>query len=83
MTNDLFKRQLASYAAVHRDRRNKATHFIGIPVIVFSLLLVLTLWRLQLGGREVSGAARCSWSPKPWSLWGSAVILPILCSTVT
>ena len=56
MTNDLFKRQLASYAAVHRDRRNKATHFIGIPVIVFSLLLVLTLWRLQLGGREVSGA---------------------------
>jgi len=56
MTNDLFKRQLASYASVHRDRRNKATHFIGIPVIVFSLLLVLTLWRLQLGDREVSGA---------------------------
>jgi uncharacterized membrane protein YGL010W len=56
MTNDLFKRQLASYAAVHRDRRNKATHFIGIPVIVFSLLLVLTLWRLQLGGGDVSGA---------------------------
>ena len=56
MTNDLFKRQLASYASVHRDRRNKATHFIGIPIIVFSLLLVLTLWRLQLGGREVSGA---------------------------
>jgi uncharacterized membrane protein YGL010W len=56
MTNDLFKRQLASYASVHRDRRNKATHFIGIPVIVFSLLLISTLWRLQLGDREVSGA---------------------------
>jgi uncharacterized membrane protein YGL010W len=56
MANDLFKRQLASYASVHRDRRNKATHFIGIPVIVFSLLLVLTLWRPELGGREVSGA---------------------------
>jgi uncharacterized membrane protein YGL010W len=56
MTTDLFKRQLASYAAVHHDRRNKATHFVGIPVIVFSLLLVLTLWRLQLGGRELSGA---------------------------
>jgi len=56
MTNDFFKRQLASYAAVHRDRRNKVTHFIGVPVIVFSLLLVLTLWPLQLGGREVSGA---------------------------
>ena len=56
MTNDLFKRQLASYASVHRDRRNKATHFVGIPVIVFYLLLLLTLWRLQLGDREVSGA---------------------------
>jgi uncharacterized membrane protein YGL010W len=56
MTSDLFKRQLASYASVHRDRRNKATHFVGIPVIVFSLLLVLTLWRLQLGDREASGA---------------------------
>ena len=39
MANDLFNRQLASYASVHRDPRNKATHFIGIPVIVFSLLL--------------------------------------------
>jgi uncharacterized membrane protein YGL010W len=56
MTNDLFKRQLASYASVHRDWRNKATHFIGVPVIVFSMLLVLTLWRPELGGREMSGA---------------------------
>jgi len=56
MTNDFFKRQLASYAAVHRDPRNKATHFVGIPVIVFSLLLVLCLWHPQLGGHEVSGA---------------------------
>jgi len=57
MTSDLFKRQLASYASVHRDRRNKATHFVGIPVIVFSLLLLLTLWRLQLGDHVFSGAA--------------------------
>ena len=45
MANDLFLRQLAAYASVHRDRRNKATHFVGIPVIVFSLLLVLSPWR--------------------------------------
>jgi len=51
MTNDLFRRQLAAYAAVHRDRRNKATHFVGIPVIVFSLLLVLALWRFEVSGR--------------------------------
>ena len=52
MANDLFRRQLASYASVHRDWRNKATHFVGIPIIVFSLLLVLSLWRFQLGGQE-------------------------------
>ncbi len=54
MANDLFNRQLATYAASHRDMRNRATHFVGIPVIVFSLLLVLTLWRFQFAGREVS-----------------------------
>ncbi|EPR3506127.1 DUF962 domain-containing protein [Serratia marcescens] len=30
--------QLAAYAAYHRDVRNIATHFIGIPLIVVSLL---------------------------------------------
>jgi uncharacterized membrane protein YGL010W len=56
MSNDFFRRQLASYAAVHRSGRNKATHFVGIPVIVFSLLLVLALWRIDPAGREVSMA---------------------------
>ena len=31
--------QLAMYAAYHRDRRNQATHHIGVPLIVFSLVL--------------------------------------------
>jgi uncharacterized membrane protein YGL010W len=48
MTSDLFRRQLGSYASVHRDWRNKATHFVGIPVIVFSLLLILALWPTAL-----------------------------------
>jgi len=52
MTNELFRNQLASYASVHRDWRNKATHFVGIPVIVFSLLLLLSLWRFELGDRQ-------------------------------
>jgi uncharacterized membrane protein YGL010W len=54
MPTDLFRRQLASYAAVHRSWRNKATHFVGIPIIVFSLLLMLTLWRIHPADREVS-----------------------------
>ncbi len=52
MTNELFRSQLASYASVHRDRRNKATHFVGIPIIVFSLLLLLSLWRFDVGDRQ-------------------------------
>jgi len=56
MASDFFRRQLASYASVHRSGRNKATHFVGIPIIVFSLLLILALWRIHPAGREVSMA---------------------------
>jgi uncharacterized membrane protein YGL010W len=34
--------QLANYASYHRDRRNIATHFIGIPMILFSIILLLS-----------------------------------------
>ena len=42
---------LAQYAAYHRDRRNIVSHFVGVPMIVFSigvfvyvLGLPLTIW---------------------------------------
>ena len=57
MANSFFRRQLGMYAAVHRDARNKATHFIGIPMIVFSALLALTQWQLQIAGHRTSAAA--------------------------
>lgn len=56
MANNLFNRQLAAYAASHRDMRNRATHFVGIPLIAFSLLLALALWRLEILGLEASVA---------------------------
>jgi uncharacterized membrane protein YGL010W len=34
--------QLAQYAAYHRDRRNIATHFAGIPMIVVALAVLLS-----------------------------------------
>ena len=40
--------QMSTYAAYHQDARNKATHFIGVPVIVLSLMIPLS-W-LQIGG---------------------------------
>ena len=42
-----FARQLAIYASYHRDERNRATHFIGIPAIVFSILVPLALVRVD------------------------------------
>jgi uncharacterized membrane protein YGL010W len=41
--DSFFTRQLATYASYHRDERNRATHFIGIPAIVFSILVPLAL----------------------------------------
>lgn len=34
--------QLSSYATCHRDRRNIATHFIGVPVIVLAVAILLS-----------------------------------------
>jgi len=51
-----FAQQLATYATYHRDPRNRATHFVGIPAIVFSILLPFALWRFRLFGVDASAA---------------------------
>ena len=48
---------LTQYAAYHRDRRNIATHFVGIPMIVFSVVLALETLSWSVSGWAVSGAA--------------------------
>lgn len=40
--------QMVSYAHYHRDRRNIATHFVGIPLIVFAIGVLLA--RVPLAG---------------------------------
>ncbi len=50
MANTFFVHQLATYASYHRDARNRATHFIGIPAIVFSILVPLALAPVGLFG---------------------------------
>ena len=47
---------MSTYAAYHQDARNKATHFVGVPVIVFSLLIPLGWLRMDLGGFPLSAA---------------------------
>ncbi len=34
--------QLTKYASYHRDKRNIVTHFIGIPMIVFAVVVLLS-----------------------------------------
>ena len=38
--------QMALYAAYHQDARNKATHFVGVPVIILSLFIPLAWLRI-------------------------------------
>jgi len=39
--------QMSTYAAYHQDARNKATHFVGVPVIVLALMIPLSWLRLE------------------------------------
>ena len=48
--------QMAFYAAYHQDARNKATHFDGVPLIVFSLMIPLGWLRADAGGFALSAA---------------------------
>jgi uncharacterized membrane protein YGL010W len=52
--SSLFDRQMAMYASYHRDARNRATHFVGIPAIVFSLLIPLAFVRFDVAGTTIS-----------------------------
>jgi uncharacterized membrane protein YGL010W len=42
------EQNLTQYAAYHRDRRNIATHFVGVPMIVFAVVLALAV--VSFGG---------------------------------
>lgn len=48
---------LAQYAAYHRDRRNIASHFIGIPLIVYAVAALLSRPGLELAGLWLSPAS--------------------------
>ncbi len=48
--------QLAQYADYHRDRRNIVTHFVGIPMIVLAVQVLLSRPAWQAGGWVLSPA---------------------------
>lgn len=51
---------LAQYAAYHRDRRNVATHFAGIPMILFGGVLAAALVEFPAGAFPLTLAALLS-----------------------
>jgi uncharacterized membrane protein YGL010W len=52
---------MVQYAAYHRDRRNIATHFVGIPLIVLAIGIFMA--RAQFDVAQVHATAA-------WVLWG-------------
>jgi uncharacterized membrane protein YGL010W len=45
--------QLAFYANYHRDPRNCATHYVGIPLLFLAAILPLQGWFIHVGSLEV------------------------------
>ena len=50
------EQQMSFYAAYHQDARNKATHFVGVPMIVFGLFVALGWARIDVAGVSLTAA---------------------------
>ena len=56
---------LVQYARYHRDRRNIVTHFVGIPMIVFAIGVLLARAQVSVGDWNLSMA---------WLVWGASTL---------
>jgi uncharacterized membrane protein YGL010W len=50
------EQQMSFYAAYHQDARNKAMHFVGVPMIIFGLFVALGWARIEAGGATLTAA---------------------------
>jgi uncharacterized membrane protein YGL010W len=50
------EQQMSFYAAYHQDARNKASHFVGVPMIIFGLFIALGWARIEVGGVTLTAA---------------------------
>ena len=44
-----FEQQVLSYAAYHQNARNKFTHFFGVPLVTFSILVPMSWIKIAYG----------------------------------
>src|SRR5215831_7868752 len=78
--------QLTRYAAYHRDRRNIACHFVGIPAIYAAVVILLSRpVLLEVGGVPISpailiGVAALAYDlVLDWVLGAAMVVATFLC----
>ena len=56
---------LTQYAHYHRDPRNIATHFVGVPMIVLAVGVLLARASIELSGWTISAA---------WLAWAASTV---------
>jgi uncharacterized membrane protein YGL010W len=74
---------LSQYAAYHRDRRNIATHCVGVPLIVFAVGVLLARPSLGVGGLTLTPAWLLWAAASLWYLTRGSVLLGLAVSAVT
>jgi uncharacterized membrane protein YGL010W len=74
---------LSQYAAYHRDRRNIATHFVGVPMIVLAVCILLARPAVDLGGGlALSPALVLGLLASAWYITRGEFLLGIVTSVV-
>lgn len=74
---------LSQYAAYHRDRRNIATHFVGIPMIVFGIGVLLARPQFDVGGLVLTPAWIVFALGAIWYLTRGSLVLGLATCVVT
>jgi len=74
---------LQLYAEYHRDRRNIATHLVGVPLIVFAIGVLLSRPGVELGGLVLTPAWVVFALGAAWYLTRGQFLLGLAVSAVT
>jgi len=73
---------LSDYAAYHRDRRNIATHLVGVPLIVFAVCILLSRPAFEVAGFELTPAWLVFALSAAWYLTRGALALGLTTSAL-
>lgn len=80
--------QLCQYAAYHRNRYNIISHFIGVPIIVWSVVALLARFEFAVGNINLSAAMVAAVAAGLFYLWadlrfGSVLVAFLICCVIT